>query len=126
MLNSLQMDLAVALSQSASEAEQAGTSTDLEEDDVDRAKRLSLTPGEASSTAEALSFALWDNACLDYRDRIGDVDGFYDVWGSFPELQSGSRASSIFPSLKDLKEIQHQEDDEREVPFTFIFVLQLL
>ncbi len=31
-----------------------------EEDDVARAKRLSLQPGQASSAAEALSFKLWD------------------------------------------------------------------
>jgi hypothetical protein len=51
----VQMDLAVALSQSASKAEQAGASSVQEEDDVVHAKRLSLTPGQASSAAEVLA-----------------------------------------------------------------------
>jgi hypothetical protein len=55
------MDMAMALSQSASEAQQEGVSIEQEEDDVARAKRLSLTPGQASSAAEALSFKLWDS-----------------------------------------------------------------
>lgn len=54
-----QLDIAVALSQSASEADRASADAVREEDDVARAKRLSLTPGQASSAAEALSCKLW-------------------------------------------------------------------
>lgn len=49
----------MALSQSASEADRASADAVREEDDVARAKRLSLTPGQASSAAEALSCKLW-------------------------------------------------------------------
>lgn len=55
----MQLDIAVALSQSASEANRASADAVREEDDVARAKRLSLTPGQASSAAEALSCKLW-------------------------------------------------------------------
>ncbi len=55
----MQLDIAVALSQSASEADRASEDAVREEDDVERAKRLSLTPGQASSAAEALSCKLW-------------------------------------------------------------------
>lgn len=54
-----QLDIAVALSQSASEADRASADAVREEDDMARAKRLSLTPGQASSAAEALSCKLW-------------------------------------------------------------------
>ena len=58
-----QMDMAMALSQADSRSEPASAHAGAdarEEDDVARAMRLSLQPGQASSAAEALSFKLWD------------------------------------------------------------------
>ncbi|CAL8464074.1 g3609 [Coccomyxa elongata] len=107
-----QLDIAVALSQSASEADRASEDAVREEDDVARAKRLSLTPGQASSAAEALSCKLWQTECLEYEDVV--CDGLYDPWGSFPELHPFER-SHVFPSLADLKAIEFHEGDSREV-----------
>ncbi|BDA49200.1 probable serine/threonine-protein kinase SIS8 [Coccomyxa sp. Obi] len=107
-----QLDIAVALSQSASEADRASEDAVREEDDVERAKRLSLTPGQASSAAEALSCKLWQTECLEYEDVV--CDGLYDPWGTFPELHPFER-SNVFPSLADLKAIEIHEGDSREV-----------
>ena len=214
----------MALSQADSRSEPASSAhAELdaqEEDDVARAKRLSLQPGQASSAAEALSFKLWDaewctpacllcptcpalmlpqqwegwslgmdnqkvgsgaaipvepacfrllpaynpqlhssgvhgqsnqHACwgpveldlhslavgvkapslpnpfcatccsLNYDDVV--CDGLYDLWGSFPELQTPNEApaggahgpSHHFPSLQALRNITFWEGDAREV-----------
>ncbi|KAK9918746.1 hypothetical protein WJX75_006516 [Coccomyxa subellipsoidea] len=107
-----ELDIAVALSQSASEADRASADAVREEDDVARAKRLSLTPGQASSAAEALSCKLWQTESLEYEDVV--CDGLYDPWGDFPELQP-NECSRVFPSLADLRAVQSRENDTREV-----------
>lgn len=50
----------MALSESASEADQARAVEGREADDVLRAKQLSLSMSCSSGAAEALSFKLWD------------------------------------------------------------------
>ena len=52
--------MAVALSESASEADQARAVEGQEATDMLRAKQLSLSISSASGAAEALSFKLWD------------------------------------------------------------------
>ena len=52
--------MAVALSESASEADQARAEEGQEATDMLRAKQLSLSMAASSGAAEALSFKLWD------------------------------------------------------------------
>ncbi|KAK9814388.1 hypothetical protein WJX72_005059 [[Myrmecia] bisecta] len=106
-----EFQVALALSQSAREATQVQQWR--EEDAVAVAKRMSLGPSLAapSGKAEALAFKLCDTDCLSYDDVV--VDGFYDLWGDFPEVMDERR--QVFPSLAALRKVQVSPDDPREV-----------
>ena len=64
--------MAVALSESASEADQARAVEGQEATDMLRAKQLSLSMAASSGAAEALSFKLWDTDwCVSPECRMG-------------------------------------------------------
>eukprot|EP00210_Caulerpa_lentillifera_P007300 g6978.t1 len=73
------------------------------------ARNRQLASGGNSSNSEVLSSIYYFNGVIDYDVRI--CDGFYDVWGEFPEVTS----SRSFPSLKPLKRMKLDDGDLREV-----------
>ncbi|GLC38611.1 hypothetical protein PLESTB_000452300 [Pleodorina starrii] len=62
------------------------------------------------SAGEALSKQLWQDGSLDYGDVI--TDGFYDIFGDFPEVCEGPHE---FPSLEHLRKVRTGAGDVREV-----------
>eukprot|EP00238_Polyblepharides_amylifera_P002104 CAMPEP_0196589928 /NCGR_PEP_ID=MMETSP1081-20130531/65033_1 /TAXON_ID=36882 /ORGANISM="Pyramimonas amylifera, Strain CCMP720" /LENGTH=868 /DNA_ID=CAMNT_0041912871 /DNA_START=10 /DNA_END=2616 /DNA_ORIENTATION=+ len=61
---------------------------------------------------QALACRFWISMCLDYNDQ--PCNGFYDIWGDFPELEiHGGR----LPSLSNLTAIRSRIafEDQREV-----------
>lgn len=63
------------------------------------------------AAAEMLSKKYWKEGSLDYSDVI--PDGFYDVWGDFPEVVENS---SDFPApLSMLRQVRTLDEDPREV-----------
>ncbi|KAK9808194.1 hypothetical protein WJX73_007130 [Symbiochloris irregularis] len=105
--------IALALSQSANDANLALAQQDAENlADVTRRSLSPLITGRSTGQADALSFKLWDSDCLDYADKV--CDGVYDVRGDFPEL-SGPVRVDCFPMLADLRTIEPNSDDPREV-----------
>ncbi|GIL86941.1 hypothetical protein Vretimale_15526 [Volvox reticuliferus] len=62
------------------------------------------------SAGEALSKKLWQDGSLGYDDVI--TDGFYEVYGDFPEVCEGPHE---FPSLENLRKVRTGSGDVREV-----------
>ncbi|GAX75441.1 hypothetical protein CEUSTIGMA_g2885.t1 [Chlamydomonas eustigma] len=63
------------------------------------------------SQAEALSYKYWSTGSLGYTDPV--IDGFYMTHGDFPEICDKDK----FPSLEELKRVQTEEEDIREVVY---------
>eukprot|EP00891_Asterochloris_glomerata_P009731 jgi/Astpho2/9731/Aster-x0410 len=99
------LEVALALSQSDSDARRVHWS---EEHELDAAKRQSLVLASSMGQTEALSYKLWDSDSLDYQDVV--TDGFYDLHGDFsPELER-----DVFPSLAALRALKLNPGDKRE------------
>ncbi|KAG2433495.1 hypothetical protein HYH02_012613 [Chlamydomonas schloesseri] len=63
-----------------------------------------------SSAAEALSQKFWREGSLGYGEVV--ADGFYDIFGDFPEVCEGPNQ---FPALADLRKVRTGSGDVREV-----------
>ncbi|PNH03484.1 Serine/threonine-protein kinase CTR1 [Tetrabaena socialis] len=100
-----EQQLSLALARSVAEqtawerrALQASTSTNAQ-----HGRLLQRTAGEA------LSQKLWQLGSLGYGEVI--TDGFYDIYGDYPEVQEGAE----FPGLEHLRKVRVASGDVREV-----------
>ncbi len=64
------------------------------------------------SLTSACAVSMCQSCSLEYTEHI--VDGLYEVFGDFPEVEELA-GPSRFPSLDALKRVQTAEGDQREV-----------
>eukprot|EP00200_Dunaliella_tertiolecta_P019437 CAMPEP_0202407684 /NCGR_PEP_ID=MMETSP1128-20130828/12930_1 /ASSEMBLY_ACC=CAM_ASM_000463 /TAXON_ID=3047 /ORGANISM="Dunaliella tertiolecta, Strain CCMP1320" /LENGTH=413 /DNA_ID=CAMNT_0049012715 /DNA_START=223 /DNA_END=1461 /DNA_ORIENTATION=- len=70
---------------------------------------------EAKLAAYRLSHKYYESGSLEYSEPL--VDGFYMLYGDFPELEEVVDANTKFPSLDELRRVPLYEGDVREVVF---------